>query len=239
MAKIMARVSSPESPTAGAHGRPPQIATIARTRTWTTFLVQAHHDDDNLSLDELRVRARLRIFGDTDTTRTQPAHAAMHSCAAVPIQRATPTATCARRGTREEICASNRRSRGSSARPARTSSSRACSSRGLLQLSSAWLETEPLLFGELSFAITADRARHHDRGDRLRHRIDQLIAGSDMSGTLPLLAQRQGDIRSAGKKRWLMPIENTDAMAMPLAFMPRPRGALLPSTTADPTPNII
>jgi len=82
--------------------------------------------------------------------------------------------------------------------------------------------TDPRVFGEPGFDITAGRAPHTGFGGGPYHCAGHLVARCDMSAALPLLARRLRDPRPLPGARWLPGAGTAGPVALPIAFTPAP-----------------
>jgi cytochrome P450 len=82
--------------------------------------------------------------------------------------------------------------------------------------------TDPRVFGEPSFDLTAERHPHYGFGGGAHHCLGHFVARSDMSEALPLLARRLRDPRPLPGDRWLPDSGNTGPITLPISFTPAP-----------------
>lgn len=80
--------------------------------------------------------------------------------------------------------------------------------------------TDPRVFGEESFDITAQRKPHYGFGGGAHHCLGHFVARSDMSEALPLLARRIRDPRPLPGDTWLADSGNTGPTRLPISFTP-------------------
>jgi cytochrome P450 len=80
--------------------------------------------------------------------------------------------------------------------------------------------TDPTVFENPGFDITAKRQAHFGFGAGAHHCIGHFIARGDMTEALALLAQRIKNPRFNGEVQWLPDSGNTGPIAMPMAFDP-------------------
>jgi cytochrome P450 len=81
--------------------------------------------------------------------------------------------------------------------------------------------TDPLVFEDPSFDITAEgRKPHFGFGGGAHHCLGHFVGRGDMSVALPLLAQRMPDLHYAEPPQWLPDSGNTGAVRLPLGFTP-------------------
>jgi cytochrome P450 len=194
---------------------------------FVTALVNAHREQDKLSADELRDGLVLLVFGGFDTTRNQLGLAMqtflrhpdqwrllaerpeLGGAAVEEVMRVNPTVRWVSREALETF-----EHQGLTI-PAGTT----------VHLFSESAGTDPRVFGEPSFDITAERMPHFGFGGGAHHCLGHFVARSDMSEALPLLAARMPDLRLGGEPRWLPDSGNTGPVHLPLAFGERPPAA--------------
>lgn len=189
---------------------------------FVSALVRAHRDTDSLNDQELRDALVLLIFGGFDTTRNQLG-LAMQTFLSHPdqwsllaerpdlggkaveeVMRVNPTVRWVTREALEDFEFGGLPiSRGTT-----------------LHLYSESAGTDPRVFGEPSFDITAERRPHFGFGGGAHHCLGHFVARSDMSEALPLLAQRLREPRIDGKATWLADSGNTGPVSLPIAFQP-------------------
>lgn len=189
---------------------------------FVSALVQAERDSDRLSHAELRDALVLLIFGGYDTTRNQLG-LAMQTFLAHPgqwrllarrpelgraaveeVMRVNPTVTWVTRQAVADF----------------TFAGLDIDAGTTLHLFSESAGTDPRVFGEYGFDITAERKPHFGFGGGAHHCLGHFVARSDMSEALPLLAQRIHDPRIDGEASWLPLSGNTGPLRLPLAFTP-------------------
>lgn len=189
---------------------------------FVTALVSASQDAERLSGRELRDGLVLLIFGGYDTTRSQLS-LAMATFAAHPdqwqllagrpdlgaaaveeVMRVNPTVRWVTRETLTDV------EHNGVTIPAGTT----------VHLFSEAAGTDPAVFGEYSFDITAARPPHVGFGGGAHHCIGHFVARSDMSEALPLLARRLGTLRLGDGAAWLPDSGNTGASRLPISFTP-------------------
>ena len=187
---------------------------------FVSALVAAHHGEDRLSADELRIALVLLIFGGMDTTRNQLG-LAMQTFLAHPDQwqllaeqpelgrqaveeamRVNPTITWVTREACEDL----------------EFEGLAVAAGTTLHLLTESAGTDPRRFGEAPFEISAKRPRHFGFGAGIHHCIGHHLARTDMAEALPLLARRLRNPRLDGEVRSLPPSGNTGPIELPLAF---------------------
>ena len=190
---------------------------------FVTRLVQAQHDQDRLSHDELRVAIVLLIFGGMDTTRNQLGLALqtfiahpdqwellgerpeLGPAAVEEVMRVSPTVTWVTREALEDFEFEGLEIRAGT----------------VLHLFSQTAGTDPRVFPEQSFDITGERRRHFGFGGGVHHCIGHFLARTDMSEALPVLASRLENPRARGQARSLPISGNTGPIELPIAFTPR------------------
>jgi cytochrome P450 len=191
---------------------------------FVTRLVQAEQDEDRLSPEELRVSLVLLIFGGMDTTRNQLGLAMqsfldrpdqwrllaeqpdLKEAAVEEVMRLNPTVTWVTREATEDF-----------------------SFQGLeiaegttIHLFSQSAGSDPRVFEEPGFDMTAERPRHFGFGGGRHHCIGHFVARMDMSEALALLARRLHDPRVDGEVKSLPRSGNTGPIELPIAFTAAP-----------------
>jgi cytochrome P450 len=188
---------------------------------FVTALVKAHRDADALSDTELRDALVLLIFGGYDTTRNQLGLAIqtflqhpeqwsllaqrpdLGKAAVEEVMRVNPTTRWVTREARETF-----EFEGLTIEKGTT-----------VHLYSEAAGTDPRVFGDIGFDITAEgRKPHYGFGAGAHHCLGHFVARSDMSEALPLLAQRMPNLRADGPSTWLADSGNTGPLTMPVAF---------------------
>ena len=194
--------------------------TARRGDDFVSALVAAHHGEDRLSADELRVALVLLMFGGMDTTRNQLG-LAMQTFLAHPDQwqllaarpelgrqaveeamRVSPTITWVTREACEDL----------------EFEGLPIAAGTTLHLLTESAGTDPRRFGEAPFEISAKRPRHFGFGAGIHHCIGHHLARTDMAEALPALALRLRNPRLDGESRSLPPSGNTGPIELPLAF---------------------
>ncbi len=220
---VAAQLERVESALAGLYGFADELI-AERTRTpgddFVSRLVEAHHGEDRLSADELRVALVLLMFGGMDTTRNQLGLALqtflrypdqwrllaerpeLGRQAVEEVMRVNPTITWVTREACEDF-----EFEGVQITAGTT-----------LHLLTESAGTDPRRFGEAPFEITVKRPRHFGFGAGAHHCIGHYVARTDMSEALPLLAKRLANPRPGGEARYLPPSANTGPIELPLAF---------------------
>ena len=187
---------------------------------FVTKLVQAEDQEDRLSHEELRVSLVLLIFGGMDTTRNQLG-LAMQSFLARPdqwrllaerpelaeaaveeVMRLNPTVTWVTREATEDF-----NFQGLDIAKGTT-----------LHLFSQSAGSDPRVFEEPGFDMTAERPRHFGFGGGRHHCIGHFVARMDMSEALVLLARRLRDPHVDGEVKSLPRSGNTGPVELPIAF---------------------
>jgi cytochrome P450 len=185
-------------------------------------LVEAQHEQDRLSQDELRVSVVLLIFGGMDTTRNQLGLALetflehpeqwrllgerpeLGAAATEEVMRINPTVTWVTREACEDF----------------ELEGLAIAAGTTLHLLTESAGTDPLRYGEAGFEITAERARHFGFGAGVHRCIGHMVARTDISEALPRLARRLRAPRLDGEPRSLPRSGNTGPTELPIAFEP-------------------
>ena len=192
---------------------------------FVTRLVQAEQDEDRLGHEELRVSLVLLIFGGMDTTRNQLG-LAMQSFLALPeqwrllaerpelageaveeVMRLNPTVTWVTREATEDF----------------TFQGLEIEEGTTIHLFSQSAGSDPRVFEEPGFDMTAERPRHFGFGGGRHHCIGHFVARMDMSEALALLARRLRDPRVDGEVKSLPRSGNTGPIELPIAFTAAPR----------------
>jgi cytochrome P450 len=191
---------------------------------FVSVLVEAHHGEDRLSADELRVALVLLMFGGMDTTRNQLGLAIqtfldhpdqwrllaerpeLGRQAVEEVMRVNPTITWVTREACEDLEFAGLR----------------IAAGTTLHLLTESAGTDPERFGEAPFDIAIKRPRHFGFGAGIHHCIGHYLARTDMAEALPLLARRLRDPRLGGEARSLPPSGNTGPVSLPLAFQAAP-----------------
>ncbi len=192
------------------------------TEDFIGMLIQANADQDQLSDQELLDMIVLAIFGGIDTTRNQlglamatfietPAQLTLLSerpelgrAAVEEVMRVRPTVTWVTREAVEDFIYND------TLIPAGTT----------LHLFSQSATSDPEIFPNPGFDITAERKPHFGFGGGTHHCLGHFIARGDMTEALKLLAQRIKNPRFNGPVEWLPDSGNTGAIRMPIAFDP-------------------
>jgi cytochrome P450 len=187
-------------------------------------LVKAHRDNDSLSQQELRDAIVLLIFGGYDTTRNQlglamqtfmqhpdqwdvlAADPSLGGRAVEEVMRVNPTVRWVTREAKETF------EFGDLLIEAGTT----------IHLYTESAGTDPRVFGEPSFDLTAERRPHYGFGGGAHHCLGHFVARSDMSEALPLLARRLRDPRPLPGATWLPDSGNTGPIRLPISFTAAP-----------------
>ena len=191
---------------------------------FVTRLVQAEQDEDRLGHEELRVSLVLLIFGGMDTTRNQLG-LAMQSFLGLPdqwrllaerpelageaveeVMRLNPTVTWVTREATEDF----------------TFQGLEIEEGTTIHLFSQSAGSDPRVFEEPGFDMTAERPRHFGFGGGRHHCIGHFVARMDMSEALALLARRLRDPRVDGGVKSLPRSGNTGPIELPIAFTAAP-----------------
>ncbi|GAA2426428.1 cytochrome P450 [Streptomyces macrosporus] len=189
---------------------------------FVTRLVEANRDSDKLGDAELRDGLVLLIFGGFDTTRNQLGLAVqtfvdhpdqwrllaerpeLGGKAVEEVMRVNPTTRWVTREAVEDF----------------TFQDLEIKAGTTIHLWTESAGTDPRVFGENSFDITAERKPHFGFGGGAHHCLGHFVARSDMSEALPLLARRLRDPRIAEGAEWLPDSGNTGPVRLPLTFTP-------------------
>ncbi|GAA0923178.1 cytochrome P450 [Streptomyces thermoalcalitolerans] len=189
---------------------------------FVTRLVNASRDTDKLSEQELRDGLLLLIFGGFDTTRNQLGLAMqtfirhpdqwrllaerpeLGGKAVEEVMRVNPTVRWVTREAVEDF----------------TYKDLDIAAGTTIHLWSESAGTDPRVFGEPSFDITAERKPHFGFGGGAHHCLGHFVARSDMSEALPLLARRLRDPRILDGAEWLPDSGNTGPVRLPIGFTP-------------------
>ena len=192
---------------------------------FVTRLVQAEQDEDRLSHEELRVSLVLLIFGGMDTTRNQLGLAMqsfldrpdqwrllaeqpdLKEAAVEEVMRLNPTVTWVTREATEDF----------------TFQGLEIQAGTTIHLFSQSAGSDPRVFVEPGFDMTAERPRHFGFGGGRHHCIGHFVARMDMSEALALLAKRLRDPRVDGEVKSLPRSGNTGPIELPIAFTAAPR----------------
>lgn len=186
------------------------------------MLVKANEDKEQLSDQELLDMIVLAIFGGIDTTRNQlglamatfvehPAQWALLAeqpelarAAVEEVMRVRPTITWVTREATEDFSYHDVEI------PQGTT----------LHLFSQSAGSDPAVFPEAGFDITAERKPHFGFGGGAHHCLGHFIARGDMTEALKILARRLKNPRFNGAVQWLPDSGNTGAITLPIAFDP-------------------
>jgi cytochrome P450 len=190
---------------------------------FVTALVRAQADGDRLTATELRDTLVLLIFGGFDTTRNQLGLAMqafidhprqwrllaerpeLAPAAVEEVMRVSPTTTWVTREAVADFTFDGLEIE------AGTTIHLFCESAG----------TDPRAFGEAGFDITATgRPPHFGFGGGIHYCLGHLVARTDMSVALPLLARTLREPRVGGEAVWLPCSGNTGPARLPIAFDP-------------------
>ncbi len=179
-------------------------------------------NEGGLSAEELRDAVVLMIFGGYDTTRNQLG-LAMNSFLDHPdqwdilaenpdlggraveeVMRTNPTVRWVTREAAEDF----------------EYNGLAIEAGTTIHLFSESAGTDPRVFGEPSFDITAQRKPHFGFGGGVHHCLGHFVARADMSEALPLLARRLRNPRLLDGAEWLPDSGNTGPNRLPISFTP-------------------
>jgi cytochrome P450 len=190
---------------------------------FVTTLAGAQVDGERLTATELRDSLVLLIFGGFDTTRNQLGLAMqvfmdhprqwrllaerpeLGPAAVEEVMRVSPTTTWV---TREAVTDF-------------TFDGLDVKSGTTIHLFCEAAGTDPRAFGDAEFDITATgRPPHFGFGGGVHYCLGHLVARTDMSVALPLLAGRLRNPRVCGEAIWLPSSGNTGPARLPIAFDP-------------------
>ena len=190
---------------------------------FVTSLVTAHADGERLTRAELRDTLVLLIFGGFDTTRNQlglalqcfmdhPAqwrmlaqHPELGPAAVEEVMRVNPTTTWVTRQAVTDF----------------TFDGLEIAAGTTVHLFCAAAGTDPAAFLRPEFDVTvAGRPAHIAFGGGAHYCLGHLLARTDMSVALPLLARRLREPRLSGTATWLPCSGNTGPARLPIAFEP-------------------
>jgi cytochrome P450 len=177
-------------------------------------------DDGSLSDQELYDMVVLAIFGGIDTTRNQLGLAVdtfianpdqwdllgsqpeLAAAAVEEVMRVRPTTTWVTREAVETF-----EFQGVTIPQGST-----------VHLFSQCAGTDPKIFPDQKFDITARRRRHFGFGGGIHHCIGHFIARGDMTEALALMARRMPNLRFDGTPEFLPDSGNTGPISLPIAF---------------------
>jgi cytochrome P450 len=190
---------------------------------FVTALVDAQADGERLTARELRDSLVLLIFGGFDTTRNQLGLAMqafidhpgqwrllaerpeLGPAAVEEVMRLRPTTTWVTRESVADFTFDGLEIK------AGTTIHLFCEAAG----------TDPRAFGDAGFDITVTgRPAHFGFGGGVHYCLGHLVARTDMSVALPLLARRLREPRVCGEAIWLPASGNTGPARLPVAFDP-------------------
>jgi len=190
---------------------------------FVTSLVAAQADGERLTHAELRDSLVLLIFGGFDTTRNQlglalqcfidhPAqwrllaqHPDLGPAAVEEVMRVNPTTTWVTREAMTDF----------------TFDGLEIAAGTTIHLFCAAAGTDPAAFPHPEFDLTlAGRPAHLAFGGGAHYCLGHLLARTDMSVALPLLARRLREPRLSGTATWLPCSGNTGPGRLPIAFEP-------------------
>jgi cytochrome P450 len=190
---------------------------------FVTSLVTAQVEDDRLTRAELRDSLVLLIFGGFDTTRNQlglamqcfidhPAQwrllaqrSELGPAAVEEVMRVNPTTTWVTREALTDF----------------TFDGLEIAAGTTIHLFCAAAGTDPAAFSLPEFDITVSgRPAHLAFGGGAHYCLGHLVARTDMSVALPLLARRLREPRVSGTATWLPFSGNTGPTRLPIAFEP-------------------
>jgi cytochrome P450 len=188
---------------------------------FVTTLIGAHVDGERLTARELRDSLVLLIFGGFDTTRNQLGLAMqvfmdhprqwrllaerpeLGSAAVEEVMRVSPTTTWVTREAVADLTFDGLEIK------AGTTIHLFCEAAG----------TDPRAFGDAEFDITVTgRPPHFGFGGGVHYCLGHLVARTDLSVALPLLAGQLRSPRVCGAASWLPSSGNTGPARLPIAF---------------------
>ncbi len=188
-----------------------------------SHLVAAQHEDDGLSLEELRDHIVFLIFGGMDTTRKQlglalqtfmehprqwellAGYPELGGAAVEEIMRVNPTATWTIREAIDDFDFEGVQ----------------IGVGSVLYFFAEATGTDPRTFGHPAIDLTAERAPHFGFGGGVHHCMGSSVARTDMSQALALLARRLKDPHVDGEVRELPRSSSTGPLELPIAFTRR------------------
>ncbi|MBD3787242.1 MAG: cytochrome P450 [Sphingomonadales bacterium] len=186
------------------------------------MLVAAGDRDGAISEQEVLDMIVLAIFGGIDTTRNQlglamatfiehPEQWALLAeqpdlarAAVEEVMRVRPTVTWVTREATEEFLWNDL----------------PIAAGTTIHLFSQAATSDPAVFPDPGFDITAERKPHFGFGGGTHHCLGHFIARGDMTEALKLLARRLKNPRMNGAAEWLPDSGNTGAVRLPIAFDP-------------------
>jgi len=195
----------------------------APTEDILSVLVHATEDGDALSYDELLNLGVMLVFAGVDTTRNQlglgmslflenPAQwetlsqePSLDMAASNECMRLRPTITWVTREAVEDF----------------TFQGLQIDQGTTLHLFSESAGTDPRLFGEGPFDITAPRAKNYGFGGGIHICLGRVVAKNDMAVAYRLLSSRLRNPRADGTPVYLPDSGNTGPVSLPIAFEPR------------------
>ncbi|MGV0990741.1 MAG: cytochrome P450 [Mycobacterium sp.] len=184
-------------------------------------MVEAKYEG-GLSAEEVRDAVVLMIFGGYDTTRNQLGLAMksfidhpdqwdllaenpdLGGRAVEEVMRTNPTVRWVTREAAEDFAYNGL----------------AIKAGTTVHLFSESAGTDPRVFGEPSFDITAQRKPHFGFGGGVHHCLGHFVARADMSEALPLLARRLRNPKLLDGAEWLPDSGNTGPNRLPISFTP-------------------
>jgi cytochrome P450 len=203
---------------------------IAERRThpqddFISQLVRVRDEGDRLSDDELRAAVVTLVFGGTDTTANQLGlgmetfleypeqwqllanHPEMGRAAVEEMMRVNPTVTWVTREAVEDFTFQNLDIEAGTT----------------IHILSQSAGSDPRMFPDPTFDITAERAPHFGFGGGVHHCVGHFVARADMTEALPLLARRLRAPHVNGEVQDLPKSGNTGPIKLPIAFTPGDR----------------
>lgn len=188
-----------------------------------SLMASATEDGDRLTEDELLNLAAMLAFAGVDTTRNQlglgismfarhrgmwealAADPSLDMAAAQEVMRMRPTITWVSREAVEDFEFQGLK----------------ISAGTTLHLYSESAGTDPAVFDDASFDITAKRPRNYGFGGGIHHCLGHLVAKNDMAVAYRLLSQRITCPECLDGATWLADSGNTGPISLPIAFEAR------------------
>lgn len=185
-----------------------------------SLMASATEDGDRLSEEELINLAVMLAFAGVDTTRNQlglgiamfaehpaqwealAADPDLDMAAALEVMRMRPTITWVTREAIEDF-----EFQGLSIAKGTT-----------VHLYSESAGTDPKIFDDAPFNITAQRSRNYGFGGGIHHCLGHLVAKNDMAVAYRVLSARIGPPRRLEGATWLADSGNTGAISLPIEF---------------------
>jgi cytochrome P450 len=223
---VAAHLADIEAAVVGLHEVADRLVADRRQHPGEDFvsqLVAAEEAGDRLSEDELRNVVVATLFAGHDTTKHQLAQAlstfvahpaAWDALAADPslaptaveeVLRVAPAVPVILRLALEDV----------------TYRELELPAGSLVLLIAAAANSEPAVYGETRFDISAIRPRQLTFGGGVHHCVGHLLARAELAEALPRLARAMHELRIAGPVTWRPPTGIAGPTALPLAFRAR------------------